>query len=357
MSIKGRLSRKKSDIYRILIKHPFLDALQYAFRNRKNKEKCRRMAGRNGLVMQCVSYGNINKDKCIYHIQFGDVTHGFFALFRKLLKYLAYADRFGFYPVVEWSREIPYAEEKTIRGTLNPFEYYFEQPMGISVKEMEQSYNVFQSEEIHVTDFFLDNEIDDGEDGYLLSEIFLGKLSEIVKKYIHMNQWTEQYMEKEIDCLLQEKKTVGVHVRGSDYKMGYNNHPTIVPTEDYIQEVKKLLDSGRYEQVFLATDDEEALQLFIDEFGEKLVYYHDVVRTSGKVSVAFSGSKRENHKYLLGLEVLRDMLSLATCNGLVAGISQVSICARIVKKSWDIEYEDTEILDRGINHTKNNFVR
>lgn len=357
MSVKGRLSRKKSDIYRILIKHPFLDALQYAVRNRKNKEKCRRMAGRNGLDMQCRSYGNINKDKCIYYIRFGDKTHGFFALFRILLKYLAYADRFGFYPVVEWSREIPYAEEETICGTLNPFEYYFEQPMGISVKEVKQSYNVFQSEEIHVTDFFLDKEIEGGEDGYLMSEIFLSKLSEIAGKYIRLNQWTEQYMQKEIACLLRDKKTVGVHVRGSDYKSGYNNHPTIVPVEEYLQEAKKLFSSGRYEQVFLATDDDQALQLFKNTFGEKLVYFRDVVRTSGKTSVAFSEASREKHKYLLGLEVLRDMLSLTACDGLVAGISQVSNCARIIKKSRNIEYEDIKILYKGINHTKNNFVR
>lgn len=357
MSIKGRLSNKKTAVYQFLIRHPLLDAWQYALRNRKDKRTLRKIAGRDGLVLKCCSYGNANKDKCIYHISFGGARHGFFAQFRTLLKYLAYADRFGFYPVVEWSREIPYAEKESIHGTYNPFEYYFVQPAGISVEEMRTSYNVFSSEEIHVTDFFLDREIPDGENGYVISERFIERLAAVMKKYIRLNEWTEGYMQKEIGGLFGGRKTIGVHVRGSDYKGGYNNHPTIVPVGDYIRAADDMIRTGRYEQIFLATDDAQALRAFTEAFGSRLVYYTDVMRTDGDVSVAFCASERNNHKYLLGLEVLRDMLSLAACDGLVAGISQVSNCARIARKSYGREYEHMVILDRGINHTGNNFVR
>ncbi|WWR15423.1 O-fucosyltransferase family protein [Lachnospiraceae bacterium JLR.KK008] len=357
MSIKGRLSRKKTAVYQFLINHPLLDALQYALRSYKDKGKLHRIAGRDGLVLKCHAYGNDNRDKCIYHISFGGARHGFFAQFRTLLKYLAYADRFGFYPVVEWSREIPYAEQDSIHGTYNPFEYYFSQPAGVSVEEMWTSYNVFQSEEIHVTDFFLDREIRGGEDGYLISEPFIDRLAGVMKKYIRLNDWTDAYMRREISVLLGGRKTIGVHVRGSDFKGGYNNHPTFVPVEEFLRAADNMMKNGRYEQVFLATDDVGAIKAFAKVFGDRLVYYGDVMRTEGEVSVAFCNSQRKNHKYLLGLEVLRDMLSLAACDGLVAGISQVSNCARIARKSYGRQYEDMVILDRGINHTGNNFVR
>lgn len=356
MSIRGRIAKQKTKIYQFLKRHPFLDAMQYVLRNYKNKDKCRDAANRNGFVLKCHSNGNANRDKCIYHICFGEPEFGFFALFRTTLKYLAYADRFGFCPIVEWSRPIPYAEKEAVLGTNNPFEYYFDQPTEISLEEVGVSYNVFESEEVHVVDSFLNREIPDGENGYIMSEQFIDYLAAIAHKYIRLNAWTSGYIKEQVEKITKGKKTLGVHVRGSDFKLGYNNHPIIVLVEDYIDSAKELLQKGDYEQIFLATDDMTALDKFKKFFSEKLVYYTDVTRTDGEVSVAFSQSERKNHHYLLGLEVLRDMYSLASCDGLVAGISQVSNCARIMRKSWGNEYKDMKILDKGINHTSNNFV-
>lgn len=357
MSIKGRLLQKKTAVYEMLLRHPFLDVLQHAVRMRKDADVCRRLAGRDGLVLKCDSYGEANRNKCLYYIYFGGAEHGFFAQFRNLLKYLAYADRFGFYPVVEWSREIPYAEKELMQGTMNPFEYYFRQPSDISLEEMRKSYNVFRAEEIHIRDFFLNQEIPEGEKGYQMSETFLERMAQIADKYIQLNAQTEEYIKEQIDSLLQGRKTLGVHVRGSDYRGGYNNHPVIVLTEEYAQATESLLQTGSYEQIFLATDDLSALRMFQKRFGEKLVYYKDVMRTKDSVSVAFSQSERPHHCYLLGLEVLRDMLSLTACDGLVAGISQVSICTQIMKRSRQETYADKVILDKGINHSNCNFVR
>ena len=49
------------------------------------------------------------------------------------------------------------------------------------------------------------------------------------------------------------------------------------------------------------------------------------------------------------------MWTLAQCDGLVSGLSQVSSCARIVKESQGKQYIDLKIIDRGINHNNNKF--
>lgn len=85
-------------------------------------------------------------------------------------------------------------------------------------------------------------------------------------------------------------------------------------------------------------------------YGDKIVYYKDVLRSNGQETVMNSISNRENHHYMLGLEVLRDMLTLARCDGMVAGLSQVSIAARIQKASYNKEYEDLVIIDKGMNY-------
>ena len=55
---------------------------------------------------------------------------------------------------------------------------------------------------------------------------------------------------------------------------------------------------------------------------------------------------------LLGYEVLRDMYTLASCDGLVAGLSQVSYAARICKRSRNEKYDIEMILNKGINYHK-----
>lgn len=344
-------------VYRFLLKHSFLDALLSVIRKADDKDYCKMVSGRNDLALLCKTYGELYRDRNLYFICHGQSTSGFFAQMRELLKYLAYADRFGFFPVVEWNSSIPYAEKESVLDTANPFEYYFQQPSGISVADMKQSYNVFLAKEIHIEQSFLNREIAGGEKGYWLSEEYIQKLSEYVQKYIRFNLETENFLDEGVTQMICNKRTVGVHLRGTDYNNHYNNHPVVVQVEKYFEAIDKLLRDDRYEQIFLATDDRRLLDKFSEKYGRRLKYYSDVVRGDQNQSVAFSNNAREKHKYLLGLEVLRDMYTLACCDSLVSGISQVSLMARIFKKSLGSDYEDKIILYRGYYKNGNNFVR
>ena len=116
-----------------------------------------------------------------------------------------------------------------------------------------------------------------------------------------------------------------------------------------MEAAKKMFAAGKYDMVFLATDDSEAIDRFRETFGEKLVYYRDVIRSSGDETVMKSREERESHHYLLGREVLRDAWTLGSCQGLIAGLSQVSFGARIFKAASNIKYEDFVLLDNGMN--------
>lgn len=343
-------------IYEFLLKHPFLDAISTVLKNANEAEFCRAVAGRNDLELTCSSYGELNKDKNLYFIRHGKKTNGFCAQMRELLKYLAYAERFGFTPVVLWDSSFPYAEEETIQETKNPFEYYFLQPSGLSLEEMYQSYNVFKARESHISHSFLNREIAGGEIGYWMSEGYMERLSGCAKKYIHLNSFTKKYVNENTALIIGNKKTIGVHIRGTDYNNHYNNHPINVSVGEYFEAIDGLLQNNKYEQIFLATDDLRILRQFIEKYKGKLMYYEDVVRSDKNQSVAFSENKRKNHKYLLGLEIIRDMYTLAECDALVAGISQVSLMARILKKSTGCDYYPKIILNKGYYKNNNIFV-
>lgn len=172
------------------------------------------------------------------------------------------------------------------------------------------------------------------------------------------------YISAEIENLIKRKmelkgkKILGVHARGTDFKRNYNGHPIAVTAQEYLAEAKNLVETGEYDRIFLATDDTNAVRLFRNEFGSKILYYDDVTRGEGNETVMKSDSTRDDHHYKLGLEVLRDMYTLASCDGLVAGLSQVSFAARIQKFSWNQQYVDLKILDKGINyHRANNCPR
>jgi hypothetical protein len=287
--------------------------------------------------------------KVFYHIAMERSGAGFFADFNKLLAYLYFADQLALVPVVEFSRESMYAEEHPVNGTENPFEYYFEQPCGISLERMKEESAVIRSRRENV---ILANSLNQEKGGYTKTEEHLRQMGRIFRKYIRLNAIVKEKLHKDQERLGLEGRSLGVHVRGTDFKWNYNGHPILVRAEEYLDEAVREYEKGGYQRIFLATDDRSALKMFEEQFGERLCYYRDTVRDDGKESVMNSVSERENHHYLLGYEVLRDMYTLASCNGLVAGLSQVSYAARICRRGMADGYDSEIILDKGINYHK-----
>lgn len=276
---------------------------------------------------------------------------GFFAELGVTLIKLYYADHHGFTPFITWGENYLYWEKSGIDGEENAFRYFFEQIDGIdSIKD---AAHVIRSQYTHYE--WVKKRFD--AVSYDVSEEYVNAMTDMMKKYIRYNQKTEDYLKKEYTDLLGDKKTIAVHYRGTDFKRNYNNHPIMVRIEQEIEEVKKLLDTKDYEQIFLATDDESAIRAFEKEFGDRLKYYKDTFRDDGgDESIAFSDDKREHHKYHLALEVLRDQYTLTNCAALICGYSNVTFLARIMRKAWHEDYfKDYILINNGINHNTKSF--
>ncbi len=299
-----------------------------------------------------ISKGEKGEEGILYHIFVPASYAGFFANYGKVLAYLYFADQYHLTPVVEFSKKNLYAEDYPVNGSKNPFEYYFMQPCGISLDEMREHGPILESRR---ENSWMANELDDEMINYVRSERFIQEMARIVQKYIRLNPKVEEKILTDKKNLLDNKKTLGVHVRGTDFKQNYNGHPVCITVQEYLQKAVELTEHKRYEQIFLATDDCSAVKMFRDRFGNKLKVYSDVMRSDGNITVMKSESERKDHHYLLGLEVLRDMMTLADCDGFLAGLSQVSYAVRFQKLSYDKQFEDLVILNKGINeHTNRN---
>lgn len=310
-------------------------------------------------VMELENEGNLVKvqghcgsaGRVYYLIDMDEISTGFFAVFNRMLTLLYFADKHGLTPVIRYGSSFPYAEEHPVNGSSNPYEYYFKQPNDADLEEIMRNECILVSRKENSN---LANRLNENGNGYARSGQFIEEMAYILHKYIRLNDVMEEKIKNQLQ-IFAGKKILGVHVRGTDFKKNYNGHPVRIEVDDYLREAGGIFDAGDYEQIFLATDDAEAVSIFRQKFGDSLIIYEDVIRSDGDDSVMNSNSSRNNHHYLLGLEVLRDMYSLASCSGLVAGLSQVSYAARIQKKSMGEEYQDMIIMDKGINyHQKEN---
>lgn len=327
--------------------HTKINYFQRCFRRCNDKEFVKEVLdiGKDPLRIKINCLGEKNPGRLIYICQTAGCD-GLFAELRYILAEIYFAVEFGMIPVVLIPPTSCYCEQYPVNGTMNPFEYYFEKVSDVTLEDALQSKAVVEHN--YYQRLYIESKCNMNS-GYLPSEEYIQIMAQLVKQYLHLNEFCKESIKSDINETIGNKITLGVHVRGADFKRNYKNHPNMVSIEEYVQVVEKQMKRGGFEQIFLATDDSIALEMFQKTFSNKIVYYKDVIRTDGNETVMRSINKRANHHYKLGYEVLRDMYTLSECQGIVAGLSNVSIFSRIVKMSHDKDFSIREYLNKGIN--------
>lgn len=337
----------------VLIKYPkiyfFAWCLKYI-----NDEQVRKFVlcrnDNNATYLRIECHGNLNKDKNILFYDRIDMRSGFFSMFNSVLRILYVADKYHLTPVIKFAHNFLYAEEESviINGTTNPWEYYFQQTSDVTVEEAYASSNVIHYDPMYESVLFHD--IDEIHRIYIPSDLLLATLGKIYKRYIKLNKCLESSINHYIAQLLGNKKTLGVHARGTDMKVGLYGHPICITPDEYFDHIACAIEHYNFEQIFLATDDIDILYKFINKFGYKLVYFEDVIRTIGDVGVHTHSSTKE--KYKLGFEVLRDVYALVSCSGFIAGLSNVSRAVQIIKAGKEEKYKCVDIIVKGLHKNK-----
>lgn len=308
------------------------------------------------LQVKINHYGILHPQKVIYFIKEDNKELGFFAMYRYWIEYLYFADICGYAPVIYSGPDFPYHENGKVNGTNNAFEYYFNQPTSVSVQSAKISRNVVNADAVQrqMVELVLTGK----HSNYKVNKRYMSMMAYTVNKYMRFNEFTWEYISNGLNQLnIKGERILGVHIRGTDFRSGYFNHPVFVTEQEYYREIDLLLARKLYSRIFVATDDIRILNNFKRKYGEQVCFYDDIKRSNRNQSVAFSKDVRCNHKYYLGLEVIRDMYTLSKCTGLVAGVSQVAICAQINKLARKEHYENLKIIDNGLNENNHIFMR
>lgn len=289
-------------------------------------------------VFMFKEYGPLNGDKRLYVINNVSKSTGLFYALYQVCRALLVAERYGLTLVVDWT-DVPYFDQAGHEGRMNPFEYYFEPLSPVSIEDAMQSRNVT----------FYDRHTD-GKHDILYgckSEEEIGELARVMAKYLHIRKDVDDQLNTEIHDLLGTKKTLAVHVRGVEW-VNVRNHPIPASLEEYARRIDEGIAAAGFAQIFLATDSEDTVAFFKERYKDRVVFYRNVVRAAGGESVLpilDSETIKKASGYRLGYEVLRDMLTLSRCDGLVAGLSYVSLAAEIFKTGRGETYEYKNIIE------------
>ena len=292
------------------------------------------------------SYGLDNKGTCIYKIWIDGGEGGFFALQRFFLDGLFVAQMSGFVPFVL----VTNTKYNDIGGLNdNLFSYYYEQPAGLTLESVQNSFFVADFELDHRR--WLEDEYQTGGSfpaGYEFESELIEKLAQIKSKYIRFKPMIAEQLEHDCNELLCDgSKVLGIHFRGNAYKVGLKDHPVGLDPDDYYPYIDEALQKG-YDRIFIATDDVHAIDSFSSRYKDKLLYYEDTTRSSDGIDVHEPVKTRVQTGRQLGYEVLRDMITLSKCDGLLCGKSQVSFAVLIEKQARLEEFDYLEIIDKGV---------
>lgn len=220
----------------------------------------------------------------------------------------------------------------------NAWEYFFEQPSGITLEEAYRSRNVILSSD--KIPEFRPNDTNEFFCDYSTREYW----KELCQKYININKNVTQYVEKISDelCLdVEGEKVVGVLCRGTDYtSLKPKNHPVQPSAEQMIEKIMELKNKHRVDKVFLVTEDVKILELFKSNFSTSELKYMKTNRfdSDNKEYLAVEMNKQKIDTKQQGIDYLVQIILLSRCNYFVAGRTSGSVGVTLFTEGFEYEY-------------------
>lgn len=238
---------------------------------------------------------------------------GFWSIVASTLAHCDIADQMSLVPVVDMkTHRTVYSEDQPVHGTHNSWEYYFQQPGGRALEEVEMD----------------PHDIDGTIPPGYPREIGHDRYRELWQRWAKLNPHTSQMISSTIYDLGITEKTLGVHFRGQEMRtaVGHKFPPTIGQMNSAITHV---LDNYDFDEILLVTEAEQYVTALRRRWGSRLVPT-PTYRRWRKNSYSLRVPPRKWHRYRLGFEALQDAHLLAACGGLIRGHSGLSEAALLI---------------------------
>jgi len=251
--------------------------------------------------------------KKYYIIDYPFGNHGFFAHLNFALGQLDYAYENNLVPVIDWK------DSQFSENSENLFDYLFINKLTIENINEENS-------QLCPRQFYF---IVKGQEYYWpigypprCEKVF--RIKDVVSNlHFLFNHFFE--IKKEIlDSIpddITKFKTLGVHCRRSDMGSFHPENVSVVRNEDFFDRTIKVFNQHNFDKIYLATEEQEILDYFIERLGDKIIY-SECKRIQPGEQTFWQDEVTDGNK--ISKEVLVDSLCLSKCDSLLTGISGVT---------------------------------
>ncbi len=216
-----------------------------------------------------LSLGTDNPDKTFYVIGFEDVSGGLFWLVNKVVMHIAYAIDHHYIPVVDFKNHLTQYTNPNDLHKSNLWEDFFEQPAGYTLEDIRHSQNIIISSQqpSPQPEYLM------GQEEFYNSPERIKFFHGIFHQYIRINPTAKAHLETIREQYFpQGARILGVLCRGTDYTaIRPKGHPVQPSTAEVVNDVKKAMKSYHCDYVFLATEDQDIVERFLQAFGRQLI--------------------------------------------------------------------------------------
>ena len=287
-------------------------------------------------------------DKQFYIIGIPRKTTGLMAIVLNSLCYIICSLNDGFIPVIDMKHYInQYFKDNRIYKD-NSWEYYFEQPFGYTLNDIDENCDVTISR--------TGDDLDDIKPPTVMDLPLemndykqcnkLQKYKDSFKKYIKFNSETKKYLEEKYQSITGgEENILGVFARGTDYKIRKTvDHPVQPNNIQIINKIKTVLKKyPEIKKIYLATED-------LDIYNKLKSEFKDMIIDNGQYRISYKNkenkykflsqvtTERENHNYNLGLEYLTSLYILSKCKYFIGGRTAGSMGVYYMSKGFKYSY-------------------
>lgn len=300
----------------------------------------------NGLfwLSETVSYGEENPDKKLVLIKSHLGHEGLAGVLRYVLNKLEVIKNTGreLYPVVDLG----------IFGEVNQFsngdganvwDMYFEPVSEFSVEDAYNSKNVLTAYDGMKT-----------KNPYLYEQDILADYPQLIKKYLHVKEDVLKACREQYEKVVPKgvKRYIGVVGRGSDYNMqltgnlaNYLMRP--LTGADMVEKTRKLFADGGYDGIFLATEDANVFDTFMNSDLKDKIFYveqerisYDPTDTSKRFLADIYKEEKERDGYAENLRYLGIIYILSRGTALLS----TTLCGA-AKMAWGFSEKGFEYMD------------
>ena len=251
---------------------------------------------------------------------------GLCAIMTSVTAHCLYARSQGYIPIVDMKhyQNQYFKDDRAYKD--NSWEYYFKQPDGYSLKDIDINSEIILSKnKFAPPNTELITCVDLPEFGNVSSNVHKQKMKQDWKNVIEFNDETKEYFNNIYSKYIDEKDIVlGVLARGTDYlyKKPKNENRQPEPSQ-IIKKVKEVLNKyPEINKIYLSTEDAGIYELFKKTFGDMIIDNHQYRYSYDKNKKDFLANikiDRPNHNYELGREYLSSIYILSKCKYFIGG--------------------------------------